>query len=115
MRYSRSESSFSHALTRTKIATNNPKNSTIGTTTGRARLRHNARGSPTRTSITGRTTRTPSVSPIHHVVQLEARSAVDRAPSAHNAVTDRVALTKQKAGDKTRKRNRSRGLSSGAG
>src|SRR5271168_2031522 len=102
-------------LTRAKIATNSAKNKSIGSATGPARLRHRVRGSPAITNIRGSTTRTPTVSPIHHETQLVTRSGSSTTPRANRPPNDKVALVKQETGDRNKKRHKSRSLSRGAG
>src|SRR5215469_18238939 len=107
-RNSNRASSRSHVPTRTKMATNKPKNKSVGNATDRARLRHRLRGSPQITNIRGRTTKTPRVSPIHHQAQFAIRSARGTTPSAQRPANDNVGLVTQKAGDRNKKRHKSR-------
>src|SRR5262249_52462696 len=86
-----------------------------GSATGFARPRHRLGGSPAITRINGSTTRTPSVSPIHHETQLIARSGNCTTPRADRPPNDNVALVKQKSGERNKKHDRSRQLSRGAG
>src|ERR1700748_1565608 len=90
---------------------NKPKQTLMGTATNKARERHKPRGSPASTSINGRATSVPSVSPTHHVTQLIKRSVLCIAPSAHIPVTDRVELVRQTIGERSRKSRMSRRLS----
>src|SRR6516162_6080400 len=92
-----------------------PKNKSIGSATGLARLRHSDRGSPAMTKIKGSATRRPTVSPIHHEIQLITRSANGTAPRASRPPNANVALVRQQIGDRVKKRQRWRPLSSGAG
>jgi hypothetical protein len=91
-----------------------PKHSSIGTATGPIRDRHKSRGAAKSISNSGSTTRTPSVSPAHHVIQLIDRSPDWTAPRAHIPANERLALVKQNSGESTSNNRRSRGLSDAA-
>src|SRR5262249_60421949 len=69
---------------------NSPKHSSIGTATDQTRARHKFRGSAAKTNNSGSATSTPSVSPIHHVVQFDGRSPDQTTPSANIPANERL-------------------------
>src|SRR6516165_56476 len=80
--------------------TNKPKHRIIGTATYQIRSRHSRLGLPAKASMIGKTTRTPSVSPPHQVIQLSAMSLDRSTPASHMPPFEIVALiiTKKAAG-----------------
>src|SRR5215472_2950619 len=83
---------------------NSPKHSSIGTATDQTRALHKFRGSAAKTNKSGSATITPSVSPIHHVVQFDGRSPDQTTPSTNIPANERLVLIAAQATARARDR-----------